>query len=99
LTQLNTKIFVLLKCCGMRLFFLTIPKPLKQYTLLKKKIIHSANPHVLSVYMGCAFPCNDIGGVASSFQRLSSGGDRGSREKLAGERGGGRNATAAKSLK
>jgi len=42
---------------------------------------------------------NDIGGVASSFQRLSSGGDRGSRMLFAGERGGGRNATAAKSLK
>jgi len=28
----------------MRLFFLTIPKPIKQYTLFKKKIIHSALP-------------------------------------------------------
>jgi len=26
-----------LKCFGIRLFFLTIPKPLKQYTLFKKK--------------------------------------------------------------
>ena len=42
---------------------------------------------------------NDIDGVASSFQQLSSGGDRGSRMVFAGERGGGRNATAAKSLK
>jgi len=32
------------KYFGMRLFFLTIPKPLKQYTLLKKKMIHSALP-------------------------------------------------------
>jgi hypothetical protein len=48
---------------------------------------------------GVRFPLNDIGGVASSFQRLSSGGDRGSRMLFAGERGGGRNATAAKSLK
>jgi len=30
-----------MKYFGMRLFFLTIPKPLKQYTLLKK-MIHSA---------------------------------------------------------
>jgi hypothetical protein len=37
--------------------------------------------------------------VASSFQLLSSGGDRGSRMLLAGERGGGRNAIAAKSFK
>ncbi len=51
------------------------------------------------MFMGCASPCNDIGGVASSFQRLSSGGDHGSRMLFAGERGGGRNATAAKSLK
>jgi hypothetical protein len=34
--------FLLSKCLGMRLFFLTIPKPLKQYTFFKKKIIHSA---------------------------------------------------------
>jgi len=54
--------------------------------------------YVLHVFMGCAFPLNDIGGVASSFHWLSSGGDRGSREFLAGERGGGRNATAAKYL-
>jgi hypothetical protein len=32
--------------------------------VFKKKIIHSANPYVLGVSMGCAFPCNDIGGVA-----------------------------------
>ena len=51
------------------------------------------------VFRGCAFSCNDIGEVASSFQCLSSGGDRGSRMLFAGERGGGRNATAAKSLK
>jgi len=51
------------------------------------------------VFRGCAFPCNNIGGVASLFQCLSSGGDRGSRMFFAGERGGGRNATAAKSLK
>ena len=46
-----------------------------------------------------AFPCNDIGGVTSLFQWFSSGGDRGSRMLFAGERGGGRNAPAAKSLK
>ncbi len=51
------------------------------------------------VFRGCTSPCNDIGGVASSFQLLSSGGDRGSRMLFAGERGWGRNATAAKSLK
>ena len=55
--------------------------------------------NALDVFTGCAFPLNDIGGVASSFHRLSSGGDRGSREFLAGERGGGRNAPAAKFLK
>jgi len=33
------------------------------------------------------------------FNELSSGGDRGSRMLFAGERGGGRNATAAKLLK
>ena len=49
--------------------------------------------------MGCALPFNDIGGVASLFQWLSGGGNRGSRMFFAGERGGGRNATAAKSLK
>ena len=53
----------------------------------------------LSVITGCSTPCNDIGGVASSFQWLSSGGDRGSRMLFAGERGGGRNSPAAKSLK
>jgi len=94
---------------GMRLFFLTIPKPpcpLVPYvaggsnsTRFLKKIIHSASTHVLHVFMGCAFPYNDIGRVASSFQRLSSGGDLGSRVLFARERGGGRNATAAKSLK
>ena len=51
------------------------------------------------VFTGFVSPYNDIGGVASSFQWLSSGGDRGSRMLFAGERGGGRNATAAKSLK
>jgi hypothetical protein len=51
------------------------------------------------VFTGFASPCNDIGGVASSFQLVSSGGDRGSRMVFARERGGGRNATAANSLK
>ena len=93
-----------LYCFGLHLPFLTIPKPLKQYTLLKKRLSISlseekTHAYVLQVFSGCAFPLNDIGGVASSFQRLSSGGDRGSREELVGERGGGRNATAAKSLK
>jgi hypothetical protein len=62
-------------------------------------MIHSAHEHLLRLLTGCAFPWNDIGGVASSFQWLSSGGDRGSRMFFAGERGGGRNATAAKPLK
>ena len=53
----------------------------------------------VNVFIGFASPCNDIGGVASSFKLLSRGGDRGSRMFFAGERGGGRNATAAKSLK
>jgi hypothetical protein len=48
---------------------------------------------------GWASSLNDIGGVASSFQWLSGGGDRGFRMLFAGERGGGRNATTAKSLK
>jgi len=62
---------------GMRLFFLTIPKSLKQYTLFKKDYpfrspIHrlckpEAHTHVLHVFMGSAFPYNDIGGVALSF--------------------------------
>ena len=51
------------------------------------------------VFTRRASSCNDIGGVASLFQRLSSGGDRGFRMLFAGERGGGRNATAVKSLK
>jgi hypothetical protein len=38
LTRLGTYTFVLLKFCGIRLLFLTIPKPLKQYTLLKKRL-------------------------------------------------------------
>ena len=56
----------------------------------------SKKPHA---FTGFASPYNDIDGVASSFQRLSGGGDRGSRMLFAGERGGGRNATIAKSLK
>jgi hypothetical protein len=48
---------------------------------------------------GVCIPFNDIGGMASLFQWLSSGGDRGSRMLFAGERGGGRNAPDAKSLK
>ena len=48
---------------------------------------------------GCATLCNDISEVALSFRWFSSGGDSGSRMLFAGERGGGRNATAAKSLK
>ena len=51
------------------------------------------------VFTRCASSCNDIGGVTSSFQQLSGGGDRGSRMVFAGERGGGRNATAAKLMK
>jgi hypothetical protein len=51
------------------------------------------------MFRGGAFSLNDIGGVASSFQLLSSGGDRGSRVFFAGERGGGRNAPDANSLK
>jgi len=51
------------------------------------------------MFRGCASPCNDIAGEASLFQRLSGGGDRGSRMLFAGERGGDRNAPAAKSLK
>jgi hypothetical protein len=51
------------------------------------------------VFTGYASSCNGIGVVASLFQRLSRGGDRGSRMFFAGERGGGRNAPAAKSLK
>jgi hypothetical protein len=50
-------------------------------------------------FMVWVFPCYDIDGVASLFQRLRSGGDRDSRMFFAGERGGGRNAPAAKSLK
>ena len=40
MVQLRTNISLPLKYFGKRLFFLTIPKPLKQYTFLKK-IIHS----------------------------------------------------------
>ncbi len=58
-----------------------------------------ADEIVLCAFTGCASPVNDIGEVTSSFQWLSGGGDRGSRAVFAGERGGGRNATAAKSLK
>jgi len=45
------------------------------------------------------FSRNVIGGVASYFQQVSSGGDRGSRMLFAGEREGGRNATTANLLK
>jgi len=34
----QNKQILFMKYLGMRLFFLTIPKPLKQYTLFKKKI-------------------------------------------------------------
>jgi hypothetical protein len=47
----------------MRLFFLTIPKPLKQYTLLKK-IIHSALPSGLEALRAGS------GGVDSPSRRL-----------------------------
>ena len=56
---------------------------------------HKKEVHV----QGCASPSNDIGEVVSLFQWLRSGGDRGSRMLFAGERGGGRNAPAAKPLK
>jgi len=82
----------------MRLFFLTIPKPLKQYTLFKKEYPFRSYKCVACVH-GVCFSLNDIGGVASSFLWLSSGGDRGSRMLFAGERGGGGNATIAKSFK
>jgi hypothetical protein len=36
----------------------------------------------IALFTGCASPFNDIGGLASSFQRLSSGGDRGFRNFL-----------------
>jgi len=36
LTQLETNTFILSQFFGMRLFFLKIPKPLKQYTFFKK---------------------------------------------------------------
>ena len=54
---------------------------------------------ILNMFTGCGSPSNDIGGVASSFQWFNIGGDRGSRMLFAGERGGSRNATTAKSLK
>jgi hypothetical protein len=44
---------------GMRLFFLTIPKPLKQYTLFKKDDPFRFHACAAQVFMGCAFPCND----------------------------------------
>ncbi len=52
--------FLLLRCLAMRLFYLTIPKPLKQYTLFKKKIIHSlfepeADVDGVSVFRGVLF--------------------------------------------
>ncbi len=47
----------------MRLFFLTIPKPLKQYTLFKKNI-HSALPSGLEALMA------ESGGVGSPNRRL-----------------------------
>ncbi len=37
MARLVRNIFLSFKCFGMRLFFLTIPKPLKQYTLFKKE--------------------------------------------------------------
>ena len=54
---------------------------------------------MLRVFARRAFSVNDIGEVASSFLWLSSGGDRGSSVVFAGERGGGRNAAAAKPMK
>jgi hypothetical protein len=48
---------------------------------------------------GVCIPFNDIGEVASLFQWLSSGGDRGSRMLFAGERGGVDMPSDAKSLK
>jgi len=38
MVMLEINDFFLLKCFGMHLFFLTIPKPLKQYTPFKKRL-------------------------------------------------------------
>jgi hypothetical protein len=64
-----------------------------------KFLMVQAKINFLYVFTGFAFPLNDTVGVASSFQWFSSGGDRGSRTLFAGERGGSRNAPAAKPLK
>ena len=61
--SIKGKNFLAFKCFSMRLFFPTIPKPLKQYTLFKKDDPFRSYACV----HGRAFPCNDIGGVASSF--------------------------------
>jgi hypothetical protein len=52
----------------MHLFFQTIPKPLKQYTLLKKRLSiplcePEAHAHVLHVFTWRASPVYDIVGV------------------------------------
>ena len=82
--------------CSVAPWIMLFFKPVNsQYTLFKKD--DPFRPY--ACVHGRAFPCNDIGGVASLFHWLSRGGDRGSRTFFAGERGGGRNAPAAKSMK
>ena len=55
----------------MRLFFLTIPKPLKQYTLFQKRIsipLSWAETGICVVaFTGCASPWNDTVGVAPAY--------------------------------
>jgi len=43
---------MLLQCFGMRLFFLTIPKPLKQYTLFKKDDPFRSLPRPVDLKLG-----------------------------------------------
>jgi hypothetical protein len=68
--HLKAKNVLLLQCFCLRLLFLTIPKPLKQYPILKKD--HSFRYPMRKLidivpFMEFALSFNDIGEVASLF--------------------------------
>jgi hypothetical protein len=87
----------------MRLFFLTIPKPLKQYTLFKKDYLFRFPYRCLKrrrklIIMRCEclqgvfFRVATLAEWLRHFVDLAVGGDPGARNFFAEERGGGRNA-------
>jgi hypothetical protein len=88
----------------MHLFFLTIPKPLKQYTIFKKDDpFRSLRLRLIIICCVCSQGLLSRVTILAEwlchFNDLAVGETAFSRELFAGERGGGRNATSVKSLK